>query len=1303
MHKTSTLRIAIPLACAALAFGSVALAHNGEVNLIFPVDQAPTVDGDLSDWPASAIRWPVARVEYGDALEGTGDCRAFARVAYEKKTNALFVGLEVIDDSIVVTPGETRWHQQDGCAIFLAPRNSDKESSATQIDLIGEAIPEGPAASRVCERAARRSPGRHVYEIAIDVARLSPDKPDLHSKRVLGFDIAVYDSDADGSFSWVSWGPGTNKAESSARLGDLVLSDQPELAGRLRGSVNWRDTEDAVARATVSLRSKTDSALRVRLRTDEAGGFDAELPAGQYDAALSIDGSALLTHQVTVATGTEAVVELGPTLRSGDRYPCPPGAGPTPIRFARTGVDWRLLSYPRFDVLALAQTPDGILWTGTRRGLIAYDGRGFLTVFGPPAITRAAVTSLVIGHHDELWIGSERGLLRRDDENLYHYHRAHGMPNSDVRCLLQDRDGLVWIGSPSGLAQFDGRRFRDRTPEHPVLKSGVNCLLEDEDGTVWIGTNSGALRFDVEGRLVAPDAQLGRVGPVLALAETDSVVWIGTSEGLVRFDGSDLIRLEAPAEFTERDEVAVGPWTRTTTLYTDRRGRLWASCGRPELWRFGGKRWRRIAIQDGLHSDAVFAMLEDRDGRLWIGRGAGMSQHAFRDFVQYRKSDGLASDSVFAFVEDRDGVYWFGTDAGLTRYDGRRFETYTKAEGLLDNQIRELFEDSNGTLWIATPSGLNAYDGGTFRSLTPSDGLAGQSVWAIAEDDEHALWFGTATGLSRYRDGRFTNFTTAEGLVHDDIRCLLVDRENSLWVGTHAGLSRYDGERFQNSSTRNGLLDNRVDALCQDLQGRIWLASPRGVTRSVGTKIHRVAMTGHSVVTDHEDHLWIGSRMGVRRYDGRASRLLSTEDGLPARHVTGLFVDRRKNVWIACAESGIARYSYDTTHPLVSVTAVVTDRRHVGKTRVSMLSTQPLVAFECRGISSKTRQEAMLYRYRLRGLSQEWQYTHADRIEYGDLPAGSYQFEAQLIDRDLEYSDVATVDLEVERPYGLYGLWAALGAAALGLLWLGAGIVWRNRALRRARDELEDRVAARTEELTRAHRDLTAVAEERRQAQGALQALSGRLIHAQEEERSRIARELHDDLNQSLSLLAVELEMSLRSPTPTPQELADRLAHLAGRVKELSSDVHRLAHELHPAKLERLGLGPAIRSLCREISAQGALNVEYTAADMPNALSPQVALCVYRIAQEAVGNVVKHSGATEARVRLSANDRELRLLVDDAGVGFDVDLAARKAGIGLVGIEERLRLVNGEVSIRSRPGRGTTVEIRVPIGEPRSS
>ena len=217
-----------------------------------------------------------------------------------------------------------------------------------------------------------------------------------------------------------------------------------------------------------------------------------------------------------------------------------------------------------------------------------------------------------------------------------------------------------------------------------------------------------------------------------------------------------------------------------------------------------------------------------------------------------------------------------------------------------------------------------------------------------------------------------------------------------------------------------------------------------------------------------------------------------------------------------------------------------------------------------------------------------------------------------------------------------------------------------------------------------------------RETEAELRDLSGRLIAAQEEERSRVARELHDGLNQRMALLSIELEQ-LKPETERPVAMRQRLKKLQDQVKEISADIHRLSYKLHPAKLDHLGLAAAIQSLCKELTDSGELKVDLQQKGFRSDIPRDVTLCIFRIAQEALRNSSRHSGAHSAQVYLEQTRDAIRLSVSDNGAGFDPESDQIKKGLGFISMKERLRLVDGDLQIYSQPLRGTRIEVHVPL------
>jgi signal transduction histidine kinase len=218
-------------------------------------------------------------------------------------------------------------------------------------------------------------------------------------------------------------------------------------------------------------------------------------------------------------------------------------------------------------------------------------------------------------------------------------------------------------------------------------------------------------------------------------------------------------------------------------------------------------------------------------------------------------------------------------------------------------------------------------------------------------------------------------------------------------------------------------------------------------------------------------------------------------------------------------------------------------------------------------------------------------------------------------------------------------------------------------------------------------RDLT----ESKRAGELVHHLAGRLIASQESERRRIARELHDDLSQKIALLSIGIDQLAGEFSPAREHLNE----LTYRARAIASDVRTISHELHPARLELVGLAPALRTLCLEMSRQTGVHVLFNGTPLPDSLDPEVSLSAYRIAQEALHNVARHSGARSADVQLTCHDDVLTLQISDSGKGFRLE--DHHAGLGLISMRERIAFMRGQLVIQTAPGRGTRIRVQVPL------
>ena len=922
--------------CLIVLLPVAATAHNGAVALAYPVENI-AIDGDLSDWPEHLPYHPIAYWEKHPRPDGEDDYQGHFRVGYNRTEKALYVAVEGVDESTVLGQKAHRSSSRDGGGIVVDLPHRANDSPVHQFALSGDELRWYPETGYLAplehaEIGIRRQDSRYTYEWRIDLGSLSAGEATLAPGTVLGFDAVVWDSDADGSQSWMAWGRGAWKERYTDRRGDLVLVGGDAAVGRLAGQVQRPGNGRPLARTRVHIQSMRQPGLRIRTETDRQGRFAVDLPAGPYQVFPSGHDAAAGTS-VDVARDQTAPVTLERPPATGRT--APPSAGQT--RLAGTGTSqgpWRKFTSadgfpdrisPTSPVAMLVDQQQH-LWISTSsfhpadEGVWRFDG-AYITAFDTThGLAGGSVRGMVEDRQGRVWLGAARGLSRWDGTAFTTFTTEDDLVDDQVQALLVDRRGHLWIGTGNGLSRFDGTHFDNFTQRDGLPLNTVRCLAEDARGRIWVSafdnpiTDPGRAGFfagesfadpaprfaDADLRFTALSRADGLVDdPVYAiLAEPQGPVWIGTEKGLSRWDSTGLATqdLDRPVYALARDGD----------------GRLWVGTD-DGLYRRDGRAF--VRLREGLEENFVSGLLHDRNGSIWAGTYIGTYRYEGERLQRFAGQPGLSPNRVFyKGLEDRRGHIWFGflDTLGLVRYDGRDFAFFPELGG-----GNPLHEDRQGGVWLAElmisslPDdgySLFRYDGETFVDFSAE--LNRERANEIAEDDRGLVWLATDRGLWRY-DGAV--FTAHPGLEEYRIIALCFDRRGHLWVGTASGdVFRYDGADLTRFTAEDGLSGQYVIDILEARSGHIWFFSSGSATRWDGETFYTFSYKDglgrgiknsmiHSMMADSRGHVWFpsaGTDIGVTRWDGETFRAFSQKDGLVHNRVENYPVeDRAGRLW----------------------------------------------------------------------------------------------------------------------------------------------------------------------------------------------------------------------------------------------------------------------------------------------------------------------------------------------------------------------------------------------------------------------
>jgi signal transduction histidine kinase/ligand-binding sensor domain-containing protein len=981
-------------------------------------------------------------------------------------------------------------------------------------------------------------------------------------------------------------------------------------------------------------------------------------------------------------------------------------------------------------ITALFEDDLGKLWVGTSdSGLSRFDRTrdAFIHYRNDPqdsnSLSDDTISAIYQDWEGVLWIGTGSGGLDRFDQGnqrFVHYQNNQDDPNSlssnAVTAIYGDREGIIWIGTDAGvLNKFDRGNDRwlhygyDPIDSHNLGHHSITAIFEDQSGILWIGTGGGGLdRFDPESEKVTHyqhnpgDPESLSNGNINAIyQDRDGMLWIGTWGG-----GLNLFVPENET-FTHYQHSPSDPYS--------------------------------------LNQDTILSIFQDREGVLWFGTtGAGVNKlnNAWRNFTLYQNipenPDSLSDNMVRTFYHDSDDVLWIGSMfGGLDRFDRqtgiwRHFRhDPNDPSSLSNNFVSKVYRDRFGTLWIGTTSGLDKLipESGNFTHYQPEPdgppGSPGNNIRTIYEVQGGEFWIGTKNGFLQfdrqneswgqpyYPDPSDPNSLSAEWIFS-----FLEDRDGKLWIGTvGGGVNQFDPEtekfiHYQNDPDEPNSLSTNVvvSSIFQDQENVLWLATAGALERfdpTTQTFTHYRKKDGlpnetvYCIVEDRDRYIWVSTNAGLSRFDPQAETFKNYEvmDGLQSNEFnSSACLENESGEMFFGGIDGFNVFSPDQiksnrTVPQIVLTSLVHDGEAVNPgmainnvTAVELKWPHNAFEFEFAALSY-TRPEKNQYAYYLEGFEDDWNLVGTRRYgQYTNLPGGTYTLHVKGSNNDGVWNETGTsVKITIVPP--IWATWWFRASAALlvvGLAFLSYRLRVRNIE-NRSRD-LEIQVEERTNELQQEIAQRTQIEETLRNSE---------MEKAVADERSRLARELHDSVTQSLYSLTLFTEAARHLAEEDGNKSIEQYIGQIGTIGlQALKEMRLLVFELRPPELEKEGLVRALRRRLEAVEGRAGVDARLVVDDFVK-LPGNIEQEFFRITQEALNNALKHAAASTVVVNLRQENRTIEMEIIDNGVGFDPQALPDRGGMGLKNIRERAERIGSTVAIHSKPGDGTSIKITI--------
>lgn len=952
---------------------------------------------------------------------------------------------------------------------------------------------------------------------------------------------------------------------------------------------------------------------------------------------------------------------------------------------------------PQNSVRSIAQTPDGYLWLTTFDGLARFDGLKF-TVFdkgNSKGIINNRFWQLKSFEDGSVWAATENGDLTIYRNGKFVSYDASDVPGVLIFGFEKDETGEILINADQNYYYLRDGEFVYVRPT--AYDSSKRRYVRGRSGTVWeIYANETKQIKNGSTQIYRFALKFVSVFSQTAYEDRNGGLWVADLGKIYYLRDGEL------TEYSAKDGIT--PEIFGHDFWEESDGSVWFATGDYNrsgigLVRFKDGKFTKFGGENGLSNDRIFHVFKDREGTIWLATDKGLNRLRNQIITPLSTKDGLIHNEVYPLLKTSDGSIYIGTTGGLSRYKDGKFTNMVLSFGkhYAASAVQSLAEDVNGRLWIGIIGGLFVLKDGKIEDwkekfekrdtiyaiyphkdgtvwfgtehfgvwqykdekiaplLTTAEGLLGNDVKFIHEAKDGTFWIGTYSGISiakcglRLADCQIKkSFTTADGLASNFVRSIKEDADGIFWIGTYdGGLSRFKDGKFFNFTTENGLFNNGVFAIVEDKRGNFWMSNNKGIFRANKQQLNDFA----DGKIQSYDSIAYGKQDGMLNTEcngGRQPSALIDEDG---------------KIWFPTL-GGVSIVNPELLQtnflpPPVEIESVEIDREKASfKDEIKLESNQNYLDISYTALSF-IKSDQIRFRYKLEGLDKDWINAGTRRnVNYSYLPSGKYVFRVTAANADgIWNAEGKAIKIIILAPfYKTWWFWALILLLTAAIVYL----LYRYRIVQLQKLNL------------------------------AQENFSRQLISSQEAERKRIAQELHDGLGQNLLVIKNRALLGL-----AVEEKDEQFDEIQESVTDALSEVRHIAYNLRPLHIERLGLTATIEEMLEDVETASEIEINCDIQKIDDLLSKENEINFYRIIQECLNNIVKHSEATKASFEVYLELGKINLNIKDNGKGFDAENLNGKRGLGLNGIAERVKILGGNYSIESEIGKGTSISVKI--------
>ncbi|HMS64672.1 MAG TPA: two-component regulator propeller domain-containing protein [Ignavibacteria bacterium] len=984
-------------------------------------------------------------------------------------------------------------------------------------------------------------------------------------------------------------------------------------------------------------------------------------------------------------------------------------------------------------VYCIKQDSKGFIWFGTMFGLVRYDGNDYKIYRYDPldsnSLSNDDVISIFEDKNNDLWIGTYNGGLNKFDRHSGKFKRflseesnPYSLSSNTVWAIFQDSENSVWAGTENGLNKLieSTGKFKnykkDSTGKGSISGNDIRCITEDKNGNLWIGTAGDGLNkydsktenFEVYKRdSLNKNSLLGNFVTSL-VTDNDGFLWIGTARGLNKFD-------EIKNEFIsfQRDSADQHSLSNDLVYSIKNDGNdhllIGTQNGLNKFEKSTGKFEKLIIYPDSKKQESILTFEKDRSGVIWISEYKKGLIKLYEQKENFRNF--LPGNDVKSIYETESGIFYIGTTNGLEVIDetGKNIKTYlpekNNQNSLSSNMVNSVTGDNEGNLWIGTNNGLNKFNiekkEFTRYYNVPGDSgaICSNNVLKLLYDKSGILWVGTDNGLSRLDPGseRFVSYRNdvndKYSLAENTILSLYEDKYNTIWIGTYKGLEKMnkDSGKFTHFSKDPGnsktISNNYIFSFCEDRYGNFWIGTGGGLNvfdRNSETFFHFAEKEGlpNSVIAgieeDNNGFLWLSTFKGISKFDiqNRSFKNYDSDDGLQSNMFnTGSYFKSAKGEILFGGINGYSKFdpdkviqnNFNSEAILTSLTKYegkkFTEKDISNENDIDLNYKEDVIKikFTSTDFSNPAK---ILYSYKLEGFDKDWTIPgNVKEAVYTNLDPGNYVFKVKTTNSDGVWNEKETsLKIFISPPF--WRTWWFYSIVALTLIGLTI-LIYNYRVNNKIRKLIElEKIKERERELM----------------------------------REQASRDYHDELGHKLTRISLYSRRINKKLRPTANGLTNDLNSIVETSNSLQSGAKDLIWAMNPQEDSLYDFAVRLKDFGNELFENTGItfNFDGISESFRNVtLSMNSKRHLIYIFKEGMNNILKYANCTKVNLTFDLYDNDLEILLEDNGVGFDINNCAK--GYGLKNIFSRSKQININVNISSDEKTGTKIRLKASI------